>query len=79
MTEFRKCPFCGNDRVKVICGYAECLRCHCQMHPDDWNTRPEEDRLRGAIITMYSALTESGYEITPELRDIGMDALRGDK
>lgn len=49
MSEWKACPFCGNKDILSWAGWRECRQCHCQMHPDEWNTRPLEDALNKRI------------------------------
>lgn len=79
MSELKACPFCGREareaRVMGRMGII-CLRCHACMRSDEiasddatdvvenWNTRPEEDRLRALL---KRAIKELHYtELLPE-------------
>jgi hypothetical protein len=50
MTTLRKCPFCSDTVIATVNGeHAECIKCGAMSDLEDWNTRPEEDRLRGLL------------------------------
>jgi NMD protein affecting ribosome stability and mRNA decay len=50
MNTLRKCPFCSDTVIANVNGeHAECIKCGAVSHLEDWNTRPEEDRLRALL------------------------------
>jgi len=68
MSELKACPFCGSKDInsgggdKVV--FCFCMDC-CATGPGhyaggDWNTRPEEDRLRATNAELAGALREIG-------------------
>lgn len=58
----KKCPFCGGETENesnsdfIFCSNKECLLNGCGCYADEWNNRPEEDRLREIIRKKDEAL-----------------------
>ena len=94
MTDLKPCPFCGNNRSRIVhpdefCGY--CPRCGTigpmsdtpELAAAAWNTRPAEDALRAELADereRVQGLANTAMEARWELEKDGdeMDAMRAD-
>jgi hypothetical protein len=66
MTELKRCPFCGGEKVSIqdveFTDQVDCENCGYITSPSRWNTRPIEDELNARIKELEEHVRASGYD-----------------